>query len=51
MTITKPCKCTHEFQDKQYGKGIRLHNLSENGEKASCTCCGNKITIKNSSKK
>lgn len=20
------CRCKHEYQDKKYGKGIRLHN-------------------------
>lgn len=38
VTILK-CTCEHEFQDKRYGKGMRVHN-----EKASkgywvCTVC------------
>lgn len=39
MTVTKACKCTHEFQDKEYGKGMRLHNLSDDKKKAYCTVC------------
>lgn len=45
MAATKvmPCKCVHEFQDKTYGKGMRLFNLSEVAKvkKAKCTVCGN----------
>lgn len=51
MTVTKPCKCTHEFQDKEYGKHIRLHNLSEDGKKAKCTVCGSSMNIGTTSKK
>lgn len=44
MAATKvfPCTCKHEFQDKEYGKGMRLHNLSESSKKkeAHCTVCG-----------
>lgn len=31
-----------EFQDKKYGKGMRLHNLTDKQKeaKASCTVCG-----------
>lgn len=36
------CNCTHEFQDKQYGPQQRLANVSESGNTAKCTSCGNK---------
>lgn len=36
------CSCIHEFQDKKYGKGRRLHNKIKSGnndEKFRCTVC------------
>ena len=33
------CRCTHEFQDKQYGRGKRLANYNAKGEGV-CTVCG-----------
>lgn len=41
MTVTLKCTCASEFQDKLYGKGIRLHNIREKGDKklAYCTVC------------
>lgn len=42
MTTVQPCKCEHQFQDERYGKGMRLHNISKDGEKATCTVCGEK---------
>ena len=45
-SITRFCQsCSdkqlkHEYQDKQYGKYIRLHNECTKG--ARCTICGNK---------
>lgn len=33
------CKCESQFQDVQYGKGMRLHNITEDKKKASCTIC------------
>ena len=32
------CTCVHEFQDQQYGKQMRVHNITSNGE-AACTVC------------
>jgi hypothetical protein len=37
MAILK-CTCQHEFQDQQYGKGMRAHNINSTGE-AYCTVC------------
>lgn len=39
------CKCIHEFQDKQYGKQIRLCNLTTKSNSPTqdvirCTVCG-----------
>ena len=43
-TVILPCSCRHEFQDKEYGPGKRLHNrMSKDGKsskKARCTVCG-----------
>lgn len=39
MTDIKKCNCESSFQDTLYGKGMRLHNVSEFG-KARCTVCG-----------
>ena len=43
MTAIKECKCKHKFQDEQYGKGNRVHNLAEKGFNGStgwrCTVC------------
>lgn len=38
-TIVLNCKCTSVFQDNTYGKGKRLHNVTQDGKKASCTVC------------
>lgn len=45
METTKivPCKCASEFQDNEYGKGLRLHNISQKGKNIKlgiCTVCG-----------
>ena len=44
MTIVLPCSCGHEFQDKEYGFGNRLHNRMfkdrRSSAKARCTVCG-----------
>lgn len=40
-STVKKCSCSHEFQDKEYGKGMRLHSLSEDKKDAKCTVCGN----------
>lgn len=44
-TIVKPCTCTHEFQDQQYGKQNRVMNIVGKGEQGTstgdyrCTVC------------
>lgn len=41
MTFTMPCTCKNDFQDKEHGKGMRVHNPMKGGEKARCTVCLN----------
>ena len=42
--IIKYCDCkgtpASEFQDKTYGKGMRVHNEKLDGKGSTCTCCG-----------
>ena len=41
-TSIKECDCVHEYQDKKYGKGKRVHNVA-GGRGAGflrCTSCG-----------
>ena len=47
-TIIRPCACIHEYQDKQYGKGMRVHNLRgpKHKDEAFCTVCGKMKIIK-----
>jgi hypothetical protein len=34
------CTCKHEFQDKTYGRGNRVHNIGRGtSPKAVCTVC------------
>ena len=42
-TEIKRCTCNHEYQDKKYGKGNRVHNIGtgQNPPKK-CTVCGKK---------
>lgn len=39
-TVVQKCTCISEFQDKTYGKGMRVKNSSGTGYK--CTVCGGK---------
>lgn len=36
----------HEFQDKTYGKFIRVHNLKQDGKGSTCTVCNGGIKPK-----
>ena len=36
------CKCTHEYQDKKYGRGNRVYVPTAKG--ARCTVCETTIT-------
>ncbi len=37
-----PCGCENEYQDKKYGKHIRVHNEFNKGWR--CTVCGKEKT-------
>ena len=39
-TVIRKCICISEFQDKMYGKNMRVMNSSGTGYK--CTVCGGK---------
>lgn len=41
MTTIKMCTCKSDFQDRTYGKNMRIHNLKDAGKGAVCTVCGN----------
>jgi hypothetical protein len=51
-TIAVKCNCSHEFQDKEYGPGVRVatpvSNKVKYGAIARCTVCGRNhfITLK-----
>lgn len=45
-TTTKQCNCDSEYQDKIYGKKIRLMNLRKEGKECKCTVCGKIIKIR-----
>ena len=34
-----PCHCPHEYQDKRYGRNIRVHNFAEKKRVWRCTVC------------
>jgi hypothetical protein len=38
----RPCSCAHEFQDKEYGRGMRVHTQggTVTAPKFRCTVCG-----------
>lgn len=42
-TAKVPCKCNHEYQDRAYGKGVRVANATQKGDATSvdvrCTVC------------
>lgn len=46
--MIKQCTCKHEFQDKRFGKNMRVHNGMGKGgtgtEGWKCTVCGTKKT-------
>lgn len=42
MTAVKRCTCKHEYQDKKYGRGLRVYNTfkAKNGNmRGRCTVC------------
>jgi hypothetical protein len=43
-TVKAPCSCVSPYQDKLYGKGIRLFNVCQKKDSTlkTCTVCGRK---------
>ena len=37
--VIKQCTCDHEFQDKIYGKKMRVCNTLDKSTRARCTVC------------
>jgi hypothetical protein len=37
--IVKRCTCDSNFQDKKYGKKLRVFNLAGNEKSSKCTVC------------
>lgn len=37
--VVRKCKCRSEFQDKTYGPGNRVYNVSTDGKVERCTVC------------
>jgi hypothetical protein len=33
------CTCKSEFQDKEHGRGMRVHNVNKDVSKARCSIC------------
>lgn len=44
-TFVAACGCTHAYQDREYGKGRRLHNICAGGAKRRCTVCGKEAGV------
>lgn len=45
MSKIIPCNCVNEFQDREYGKGMRVFNTAgKNGDKLCCTVCGKEVS-------
>ncbi|MEW6095059.1 MAG: hypothetical protein AB1567_00840 [bacterium] len=41
------CNCNHSFQDKRYGKGMRVFNIAgKDKKKLRCTVCKREIEYK-----
>jgi hypothetical protein len=41
--MIKKCKCNHDYQDKRYGKKMRVHNKKADGGFV-CTICRDEKT-------
>ncbi len=37
-STVRTCSCANAWQDKEYGNGRRLHNMTKKGQR--CTVCG-----------
>ena len=45
----KPCNCKHEYQDKKYGKGMRVMAPTTNGFR--CVVCSKEVSATAAKKK
>lgn len=43
--MIRKCSCEHEFQDTEYGQGMRVFNFLKGKEKARCTVCSTVVTL------
>jgi len=45
----RPCDCAHDYQDRTYGAGKRVHNAcevpDETGQGWRCSVCGNVVIV------
>lgn len=39
----RPCKCKNDYQDKAYGKDMRVWNKTSKGFR--CACCATEVTV------
>ena len=51
MTKEIKCSCSHTFQDKVYGQGVRVHNAMKKVQGATeqpyrCTVCGSEKRVR-----
>jgi hypothetical protein len=44
------CTCKQDYQDRVYGNGNRVHNVSKDGKKAKCVICGKEKVVKKEEK-
>ena len=44
--MIRKCSCKNEFQDKTYGKDLRVKNKTQKGYR--CTACGKEEIVVNS---
>jgi hypothetical protein len=51
MTIEKVCTCQSAFQDRVYGKNVRVHNLGFKNPIAKCTVCGHVLQLGSAERK
>lgn len=51
QTQIMKCECPHEFQDKTYGRGLRVHNPAPqkgaSPQRVRCSVCGREKTAEN----
>ena len=53
MTKIMQCSCQSDFQDREYGKGMRVFNEIGKDQRGGyrCTVCGKEVTASSSKKK